>query len=87
MKKIVTGFTVSLFMLLGVCTSYAHHLAPEEMADFISDQLVSVESPHLLSTEDDPSLAALYTSVSSLDDVDYVAVIEGDDISALLAAI
>ena len=86
MKKIVSSLVVSVFMLFGVC-AYAHHLAPDAMTTFIDDQLIAVDSPHLLSTEDDPSLAALYTSVSSLDDVDYVAVIEGDDISEILAAI
>lgn len=65
----------------------AHHLAPDEMSDFITDQLTAVDSPHLLSTEDDPSLAALYTDVSSLDDVDYVAVLVTDDISSALAEI
>jgi hypothetical protein len=76
-------FITAAFLLFSI-NVFAHHMAPDEMSDFITDQLVSVDSPHLLSTEDDPSLAALYTDVSSLEDVDYVAVLVTDDIAAAL---
>ena len=54
---------------------WAHHLSPEEMQDFIEDQLLLVESPHLLSSEDDPSL--LDETMTSLEDLDYVVVASG----------
>ena len=67
--------------------AFAHHLAPDEMSDFITDQLVSVDSPHLLSSEDDPSLLDLVELPSDMTDVDYVAVITSDDIAAILVEI
>jgi hypothetical protein len=66
---------------------YAHHMAPDEMQDFITDQLTAVDSIHLLSTEDDPSLLDLIEIPSDMVDVDYLVVAEGDDISDLLDAI
>jgi len=51
----------------------AHHMAPEEVSTFIEDQLVSVESPHLLTSDEDPSLLTLFPSLA---DVDYVVVAE-----------
>jgi GTPase Era involved in 16S rRNA processing len=52
----------------------AHHNSPEEIQDFITDQLIEVDSPHLLSSDDDPSL--LDVMVDGMEDVDYVVVIE-----------
>lgn len=54
---------------------WAHHMAPEDMIDFIEDQLLAVDSPHLESSEDDPSL--LDTAPYTMDDVDYVALGSG----------
>jgi len=79
----IKSFIASVFFIFSI-NAFAHHMAPDEMSDFITDQLTSVDSPHLLSTEDDPSLAALYTDVSSLEDVDYVAVLVTDDIAGAL---
>lgn len=52
----------------------AHHMAPEDIQDFITDQLIEVDSPHLLSSDDDPSL--LDAMVDGMEDVDYVVVVE-----------
>lgn len=79
-------FIIALLAAVSFSVS-AHHLSPTDMIDFIEDQLISVDSPHLLSTEDDPSLVAVYGGSSSLEDVDYVAVIIDSDISAILAEI
>ena len=53
-------------------TTHAHHMAPEEVSTFIEDQLVLVDSPHLLTSDEDPSLLTLFPQLA---DVDYVAVI------------
>lgn len=68
--KIVFAFCVAM-MFAGV--TYAHHMAPNEMTDFITSQLEDVDSPHLLSSEDDPSL--LDITIPGMDEVDYVIVV------------
>jgi hypothetical protein len=68
-KTTLSTFILALaFSPLG----WTHHYAPDEMQDFIEDQLMLVDSPHLLSSEDDPSL--LDETVASVDDLDYVVV-------------
>lgn len=79
-------FSLLLFVFVSMPV-YSHHLSPDSMIDFIEDQLISVDSPHLLSTETDPSLLDLVELPSDIVDVDYVAVLEGDDIAAILAEI
>jgi hypothetical protein len=64
---------------------WAHHNAPDEMQDFIEDQLIEVDSPHLLSSDDDPSL--LETDVATMDDLDYVIVASGLDDTDVTAAL
>jgi hypothetical protein len=49
----------------------AHHNAPDTLQDFIEDMLIAVDSPHLLTSEEDPSLLDLFPSMT---DVDYVLV-------------
>jgi hypothetical protein len=46
-------------------------MAPDEMKDFIEEQLLEVDAPHLDSDDDDPTL--LDTAPASMDDADYVA--------------
>jgi hypothetical protein len=53
----------------------AHHNAPEELQDFITEQLIDADSPHLLTSDDDPSL--LDTDVARMEDLDYVVVTDG----------
>lgn len=66
-----------ILILIFAPVIWAHHLAPEEMQDYIEDQLIEVDSPHLLSSEDDPSL--LDTDITTMEDVDYVVVSSGLD--------
>jgi hypothetical protein len=71
-------FVSSLFAVLLTFTPMAllaHHMAPEEMQDFITDQLIAVDSPHLLSSDEDPSL--LDVMVDGIEDLDYVVVSDG----------
>ena len=56
---------------------WAHHMAPEDMQDLIEDQLIEVDSAHLLSSDDDPAL--LETEITTMEDVDYVVVASGLD--------
>lgn len=69
---------ISILFALAPATLLAHHMAPEEIQDFIAEQLIEVDSPHLLSSDDDPSLLDIMSD--GIDDIDYVAVIE--DLSA-----
>ena len=63
---------VSGFLFLGA-PLWAHHNAPDALQDFIEDVLVAVDSPHLLTSEEDPSLLDL-TLFPSMTDVDYVLI-------------
>lgn len=78
---------IAASMVLFAFSAWSHHLAPEDMQDFITDQLTAVDSLHLLSTEDDPSLLDLVELPSDMVDVDYVAVITDADIAAILAEV
>jgi hypothetical protein len=72
-------------LLLFLCgPSAAHHNAPDALQDFIEDMLVAVDSPHLLTSETDPSLLDL-TLFPSMADVDYVLVAEDLEASQILA--
>jgi len=62
----------------------SHHMAPDEVSTFIEDQLISVDSPHLLTSDEDPSLLALFPQMA---DVDYVAVVYEVDIVDVLAVV
>ena len=62
----------------------AHHNAPDALQDFIEDMLIAVDSPHLLTSETDPSLLDL-TLFPSMTDVDYVLVAEDLEASQILA--
>lgn len=64
---------------------WAHHMAPVDMQDFIEDQLIEVDSLHLESSDEDPSL--LDTVTTTLDDVDYVVVASGLDDDAVIEAV
>ena len=63
------------FLSLTASVVSAHHMAPDDMEDFITEQLLTTDTPHLLSSDDDPSL--LDIKVDEVDDVDYVIVTEG----------
>ena len=70
MKYLQTLAVSALFAVSGLVS--AHHMAPDEVSTFIEDQLVAVDSPHLLTSDTDPSLLTLFPSLA---DVDYVAVV------------
>ena len=68
----------SLFAVLMTFTPLAllaHHMAPSDMQEFITDQLEAVDSPHLLSSDDDPAL--LDVMVDGIEDLDYVVISDG----------
>lgn len=69
-------FLISCFLLFGITEVSAHHNSPEEIYDFITEQLEIVESPHLLTSETDPSLLEVYTD-TTLEDVDLVIYVDG----------
>lgn len=73
----VLSFLVSMMFVVGVAV--AHHNAPEDLQDAITDILLSVDSPHATTSEDDPSLLDGITVDTlvflGLEDVDYIAVI------------
>ena len=64
---------------------WAHHMAPVDMQDFIEDQLIEVDSLHLESSDEDPSL--LDTVTTTLDDLDYAVVAYGLDDDAVIEAV
>ena len=65
---------ISLMAFIPTIVS-AHHMAPDDLQDFITDQLEQADSPHLLSSDDDPSLLGVV--VEGMDDIDYVIIVEG----------
>ena len=77
MNKSSTLISNTLVILLAVAplSLLAHHNAPDELQDFITEQLIDADSPHLLSSDDDPSL--LDTEVAGMEDLDYVVVSDG----------
>jgi len=79
LKHSLTVLIATIFAFSLSVPAWAHHNSPEEIYDFITDQLTLVDSPHLLSSEDDPSLLEVYTA-TTLEDVDQVLVL--DDLSA-----
>ena len=72
MKYLQTLAVSALFAVSGLIS--AHHMAPDEVSTFIEDQLITVDSPHLLTSDTDPSLLDALV-FPSLADVDYVAVV------------
>ena len=79
------AFAASSLLVLTV--AFAHHMAPDEMQDFITDQLVAVDSPHLLSSDEDPSLLDTMGVVEGMDDVDYIVIAEGLDADEVITAL
>lgn len=73
-RKFVVSSIIALFFSLTSSAVLAHHMSPDEIQDFITEQLIEVDSPHLLSSDDDPSLLGMMNI--DLDDIDYVVVIE-----------
>lgn len=67
---------VASFLLLASTSVFAHHNSPEEIYDFITEQLEIVESPHLQTSDTDPSLLEVYTD-TILEDVDLVVYVDG----------
>jgi hypothetical protein len=63
---------IALILLAYVPQAFGHHNAPEDMQDFITEQLIEADSPHLYSTDDDPSLSGVVPS--GMQDVDYVVI-------------
>lgn len=76
-----------LFFSFFSFSATAHHMSPDNMVEFIEDQLISVDSPHLLSSETDPALLDTVELPSDMTDVDYLAVLQGDDIADILAEV
>ena len=74
-KKTMVVLTITAFLSLITSVVSAHHMAPDDLEDFITDQLIVADSPHLLSSDDDPTL--LDIMVEGMDDVDYVIVTDG----------
>ena len=74
-KKNLVVLTIVAFLSLVTSVVSAHHMAPDDMEDYITDQLITADSPHLLSSDDDPSL--LEVKIDGFDDIDYVIVTEG----------
>ena len=72
MKYLQTLAVSALFAVSSLVS--AHHMAPDEVSTFIEDQLVAVDSPHLLTSDTDPSLLDALV-FPSLEDVDYIAVV------------
>jgi hypothetical protein len=66
------SIVAALFAVAMSAPALAHHNSPEEVYDFITEQLVAVDSPHLLTSEEDPSLLTLFPA---MEDVDYVFVL------------
>ena len=64
--------TLLIPILAFTSTIWAHHPAPEEVTEFIEEQLIAVDSLHLLSDEDDPSSVSDIVSLD-MEDVDVVA--------------
>ena len=83
MSKLFACFA-AVFMVAITAPAMSHHMAPDEVSAFIEDQLIAVESPHLLTSDDDPSLLTLFPQLA---DVDYVAVVEQVDIVDVLAVV
>lgn len=84
-RSFVVASLTAMFLAFTPITVLAHHMAPDEMQDFITDQLIEVDSPHLLSSDDDPSL--LDEMVDGIEDLDYVVVAEGlsaDEVTSTL---
>ena len=80
-------YLTMLFSMFFALSVYGHHMAPEDMQDQIEETLLDVGSPHLLSDDTDPSLVDLVDIPTGMTEVDYVATIEGDNISELLDAV
>jgi hypothetical protein len=68
MTKMI-GMAAFLFAFAMSAPVLAHHNSPEEIYDFISEQLVETDSPHLTTSEEDPSLLTLFPSMEDVDDV------------------
>jgi hypothetical protein len=84
-RKFAVPSIIAGFFLFSPATLLAHHMAPDELQDFITDQLTDVDSPHLLSSDDDPSLSE--TTVEGIDDIDYVVIVEnlsGNEVTEVL---
>ena len=84
----IIAFLFPLLLAFTPTTLLAHHMAPDEMQDFITEQLIEVDSAHLLSSDDDPSL--LDMAVDGIEDLDYVVVSEGlsaDEVTSTLESI
>jgi hypothetical protein len=75
MRSILISYSFAVLLTVAPLTLLAHHNAPEELQDFITEQLIDADSPHLLTSDDDPSL--LDTEVVGMEDLDYVVVTDG----------
>ena len=68
MKHTTIAFGLIAASLFITSTASAHHMAPDELSDLIEERLIEADSPHLLSSDEDPSLAGSTPGM----DADYV---------------
>ena len=76
MKKLTIALIATSLLVSGY--AFAHHNAPEDLQDAITDILLSVDSPHATTSDEDPSLLDTTQdtlTLLGLTDVDYIAVI------------
>jgi hypothetical protein len=74
-KKTLVVLTITAFLSLVTSLVSAQRMAPDDIEDFITDQLQTTNTSDLLSSDEDPSL--LDIEIEEVENVDYVVVAEG----------